>query len=256
MESSAAMCRLSRMTEHNAGFGQAFIRGRTCRYRETPGRVAASAFLPIPRVPSLVRYCEDGHLIGDDLIHHAVREMLEVVASDLVVFGPIGGRGGQSVDGVKQLGAKRVRRYRAPVEIPQERLAGFRLRFGQYFDFEGAQREPRRCRTSVQGAACTRPARNSTRRRFTSVRHCCETVASSAVSRLSRRATANAERSSTGRPRTSSRRCSTRAFIGASLAPLVPWRKGPTDNRRLVTFRTQQRNAAARRMLPAGQRQR
>lgn len=178
--------------------------------------------------------------------------MLEVATSNLVVvFGPIVCRGSQSVDGAKQLGAKRVRGYRASVEIPQECLTSFCLRFGQYFDFEGTQRVLRRCRTSAQGAACTRPERNSTRRRFTSASHCCEIVASSAVSRLSKRATANAERSSAGRPRTSSRRWSTRAFIGASLAPLVSLRKESRGNTSAHAD-TQQQIAAARRMLRSG----
>jgi hypothetical protein len=96
--------------------------------------------------------------------------------------------------------------------------------------FEGTHRQLRRCRTSAQGAACTCPARNSARRRFTSARQRSETVASSAVSRLSRRATAKAERSSTGRPRTSSSRWSTRAFMRFSLAPRVPCGKRSTDN--------------------------
>lgn len=75
---------------------------------------SVSAILPILWTPSLMRYREHGHLTCDNLIHHRVWKMLEVVASDLVVvFGPIVCRGSQSVDGVKQLGAKRVGGYRA-----------------------------------------------------------------------------------------------------------------------------------------------
>jgi hypothetical protein len=73
-----------------------------------------SGILPILWTPSLMRYREHGHLTCDNLIHHRVWKMLEVAASDLVVvFGPIVCRGSQSVDGIKQFGAKRVRGYRA-----------------------------------------------------------------------------------------------------------------------------------------------
>ena len=148
----------------------------------------------------------------------------------IVVFGPVICRDGQAIDGIKQFHPERVRGHRASVEIPKECLACLRLRFGQYFNLEGTHRELRRCRTSAQGTARTRPARSSVRRRFTSARHSSETAASSAVSRLSSRATAKAERSSAGRPRTSSRRWSTRAFMGFSLAPRVPCENRTTDN--------------------------
>jgi len=169
-----------------------------------------------------MRNSKDGHIPVDDLIHHRVREMLEVISPGaILVCRPIARGFAQTIDGIKQLDPKRIGGNWASVEIPEECFARLRLRFGQYFNVEGAHREPRRWRTSAQGAACTRPARNSARRRFTSARHSSETVASSAVSRLSRRATAKAERSSTGRPRTSSRRWSTRAFMRFSLAPRV-----------------------------------
>ena len=174
---------------------------------------------------------EDGHFRAKNLIQHGVWEVSEVVASGaIVVGGPVICRDGQAIDGVEQFHPERVRSHRASVEIPAECRAGLRLRFGQDFNIEGSHRELRRCRTSAQGTARTRPARNSARRRFTSARHSSETVASSAVSRLSSRATARAERSSAGRPRTSSRRWSTRAFMGFSLAPRVPCENRTTDN--------------------------
>jgi hypothetical protein len=187
----------------------------------------ASAILPVSWAPTLMRNRKDSHLLAEHFIHHCVWEMPEVVTPGaILVFGPVFCRGGQTVDGVKQVDPERVRSYRASVEIPEECLARLCLRFGQYLNIEGTHRELRRCRTSVQGAACTRPARNSARRRFTSARHSSETVASSAVSKLSRSATAKAERSSTGRPRTSSRRWSTRAFMRVSLAPRTPCATG------------------------------
>ncbi len=178
-----------------------------------------------------MRNRKDGYIAVKDLVHHRVWEMPEVVASSaILVFGPIFCRVGQIIDSVEQLDRERIRSYRASLEIPEECFARLRLRLGQNFNMERTHRELRRCRTSVQAAACTRPARNSARRRFTSVRHNSETAASSAVSRLSSRATAKAERSSTGRPSTSSSRWSTRAFIGFSLAPRARCGKGSTDN--------------------------
>jgi hypothetical protein len=178
-----------------------------------------------------MRYREDGHTLTNDLIHDGVWEMPEVIVPGAIcVFGPILGCGGQSVDCVKQLNPKTLCGHWASVEIPEECFTSLYLCIGQYFNFEVIHRELRRCRTSAQGAACTRPARNSVRRRFTSTRHMSESFTSSAVSRLSRSATAKAERSSAGRPRTSSRRWSTRAFMGSSLAPLVPCGVEPMDN--------------------------
>lgn len=183
------------------------VPGQLRRYPSS-GRRSASEILPIPWAPTLMRNCKDGHIPVDD----RVREMLEVVVPGaILVFRPVSRGFAQTIDGIKQLDPKRIGGNWASVEIPKECLARLCLRFGQYFNVEGAHRELRRRRTSAQGAACTRPARNSARRRFTSARHSSEVVVSSAVSRLSRRATAKAERSSTGRPRTSSRRWSTRA---------------------------------------------
>jgi len=179
---------------------------------------------------------KDAHLAANHLVPDRVWKMLEVVApSPVVVFGPIPGGGGQAVDGIEKLSAKRVCDDRAPFEVPKKCLSGLCLRFGQYLDVERTQREPRRLRTSAQGAGCTRPERNSARRRMTSARHWSEIVASSAVSRLSRSATAKAERSSTGRPRTSSKRWSTRAFMIVSLALQTRGRKGSMDNMSIDT---------------------
>ena len=171
-------------------------------------------------------------MLAEDFIHDGVWEMPEVIVPGaIVVFGPISGRDSQAIDCVKQFTPKRVCGHWASIEIPEKCFACLCLCVGQYFNFEGIHRELRRCRTSAQGAACTRPARNSVRRRFTSTRHTSESLASSAVSRLSSSATAKAERSSTGRPRTSPRRWSTRAFIGLSLAPRVPCGAESLDNK-------------------------
>lgn len=170
-------------------------------------------------------------MLTNDLIHDGVWEMPEaIVPGAIFVFWPIRSREGQSIDCVKQLTPKRFCGHRTSVEVPEECFTRLCLCIGQYFNFEVNHRELRRCRTSTQGATCTRPARNSLRRRFTSTRHVSESIASSAVSRLSRSATAKAERSSAGRPRTSSRRWSTRAFMGVSLAPLLPGGVESRDN--------------------------
>jgi hypothetical protein len=183
-----------------------------------------------------MRNRKDTRQLSYQLVPDGVWKMLEVVAPKSVfIFGPILCGGGQPIDCVKQFRAEGVCDDRASFEVPLKSLAGFCLRFGQYLDVERTQREPRRCRTSAQGAACTRPERNSARRRIISARHCSEIVASSAVSRLSRSATAKAERSSTGRPSTSSKRWSTRAFMSVSLAPQVVRRKGSMDNMSIDT---------------------
>ena len=194
------------------------------------GPALCSAILPITWAPPLMRYCENVDLLRKNLVHDRVRKMPEMVAAcPVLVFGPVASCGGKSVDSIKQLGAECICSQGTSVEVPQECLTGLCLRLGQNFDVEGIQSEARRCRTSDHGAVCTCPARSSARRRFTSARHCCEMVASSAISRLSRRATANAERSSTGRSRILSRKWSTRAFMNISLAPQVLRRKGPQD---------------------------
>lgn len=202
-----------------------------------------------------MRYGKDGHVQVDDLIHHRVREMLEmVVPSTILIFRPVSRRFAQAIDRIEQLDPKCIGSYWASVEIPEERLTQLCLRSGQYFNVEGAHKELTRWRTSAQGAACTRPARNSTRRRFTSARHSSEIVASSAVSRLSRRATAKAERSSTGRPRTSSRRWSTRAFMGFSLALRGSCGKDSTDNMSVNADAEQRQHLWCSSSLIAGQR--
>lgn len=178
-----------------------------------------------------MRYCKHRDMLTNDLLRDGVWETPEVIVpGPICVFGPIPGCDGQSVDCVKQLTPKTLCGHLASVEITEEGFTSLCLYIGQYFKFEAIHREPRRCRTSSQGAACTRPARNSLRRRFTSTRHRSESFAASGVSRLSRSATAKAERSSAGRPRTSSRRWSTRAFMGVSLAPLIPGGVESRDN--------------------------
>lgn len=193
------------------------------RFIQQQKQPADSAILPVPWTPTLMRSRKDGPVLTYDLIHNGVWKMPEVmVPSAIVVFGPMPGCDGQTVDCVKQFAPKRICGHWASIEVPAKCFMRIRLCSGQYFNLEGIHRELMCCRTSAQEMACTRPARNSVRRRPTSTRHTSESVASSAVSRLSSSATAKAVCSSTGRPRTSSRRSSTRAFMEFSLAPLVP----------------------------------
>ncbi len=178
-----------------------------------------------------MRNRKDSHGPTEDLIRYRIREMLEVVASNAgLIFWPVSRCIAQAINRIKQLDSKCIGSDWTSIEIPEERLARSRLRFGQNFTVEGTHRVLRRCRTPAHGAACTRPARRSSRRRFTSTRHNSDTDASSAVSRLSRRATAKAERSSTGSPRTASNRWSTWAFMTVSLAPRGQCGKSSTDN--------------------------
>ena len=79
-----------------------------------------------------------------------------------------------------------------------------------------------RARTSDQGAAVTKPARRSARRRNNSIRQASATEPSSPVSRLSMIAAATAERSSAETRRTSSSTWSSRAFMRQSKASAAP----------------------------------
>lgn len=70
----------------------------------------------------------------------------------------------------------------------------------------GAHSALMRARASAQGTAAEAPERSASRRRRSSRFHASETLASSLPSRLSINVAATAERSSAGRPSTSSKK--------------------------------------------------
>ena len=173
------------------------------------------ADLPVSWSAALVCHGEYGHPATGELIHQRVREMAEMVVTNATfVFWPVVGGSAKAIDCTEKLASEGFCGNRASFEVPEKCFASLRLRVRQYRNVEGTHKEPRRWRTSVQGAGCTCPACNSSRLRFTSTLHASEIATSSALSRLSKSATAKAERSSAGRPRTSSNRWSTRAFMG------------------------------------------
>jgi hypothetical protein len=148
-----------------------------------------------------------------------VGEMFEMVeVHSVFVLWPVARCLLQAVDGSGYLGAKCIGRKRACFEVPEERLAQVRFRVRKYGYRVASHSGRNRCFTSAQGVARTLPARNSSRRRFTSARQASEMSSPSAFSRLSSNAIATAERSSGGSARASSKRWSTRAFISSSLA--------------------------------------
>lgn len=138
----------------------------------------------------------------------------------------------QVVDRLKHCGAKRVRGNRTALEIPEECLAELMLCLGQDLDREPSHIALMRARTSAQGAACTEPARSSSRLRNNSARQAAATEPSSPVSRLSMSATATAERSSAESRRTSPSTWSTRALMRQSIAPIFRHGRRPSLKRK------------------------
>jgi len=124
----------------------------------------------------------------------------------------------QRVDDLKHFGAERVCSLWVALKVPGERSRNLCLRIRQNEDPVLSHRELMRERASTQGTGLMAPLRSPALRCSISTRQASEMLASSLPSRLSRRATTSAERSSVGSARASSRRWSTRAFMRQSIA--------------------------------------
>lgn len=115
-----------------------------------------------------------------------------------------------------------VGRKRAALEVPEKGLAKLCLGLREYLYPEPPHSAVSRARTSDQGTPAVAPERSASRRRRSSCFHASETLWSSLPSRLSISAAATAERSSTGRPSTSSSTWSTRAFMAFQSSTRLP----------------------------------
>jgi hypothetical protein len=124
----------------------------------------------------------------------------------------------QPVNRFKHLGTKRIRSDGTSIEVPQECLSELPLSIGENLNDEPGHIALMRARTSAHGAPLTTPLRSWVRRSSSSARQASATEPSSAVSRLSMRAAATAERSSAESRRTSSSTWSMRAFMCQSIA--------------------------------------
>ena len=193
---------------------------------QMPG-IRSVARLPVIGVSVLVGNGKHSSQRPVQVVTHGVRKLVKYMkVNSVCVRRPHIGTVRQAVNGVKHLHAKSICCNGAAFKIPEECLAELLLRLGQDLDDEPRHIALRRARTSDQGAACTKPARSSARRRSNSARQAPATELSSLVSKLSIRAAATAERSSAeSRSRSPSTR-SMRAFMAQSIA-LSPPRAAP-----------------------------
>jgi hypothetical protein len=179
----------------------------------------ALAHVPVSWLTALVRDSEHCHCTAQNLVEDCVGEVTKNMSPDrILVFGPHQRIDRKSINRLKRFSSKSLGRDRAAIEIPKECLSDFCLCFGQNFDCEARHRALSLALASAQGAALTVPARRAACRALISCRHASVIEESSLPSRLSSSATVNAERSSGGNPRASSRMWSTWAFMGLSLA--------------------------------------
>jgi hypothetical protein len=124
------------------------------------------------------------------------------------------------VDLLQHFRPEGIREDRATLKVPKKRLSKLSLRLGKNFDGEPSHKSFIRARASAHGVALVAPDLRRSRRSSNSLRHAWETERSSLPSKLSRRASTTAERSSGSKARASANRWSTRAFMPQSLALL------------------------------------
>lgn len=223
----------SRASPNGAGSGRSLGETRQrfgdwCGARSMPGNPSPSRWSanpPVARFAPLVRNREDGRSLPAYFMEDRVRKMAkDVVPEPVLVLRPHRRVGFEKVDRVEHLGSERVGCNRASLEVPEECASNLCLCLRQDFDDEANHRALSHALASDQGTALTIPARNAVRRSLGSCRQASEIAESSLPSKLSSSATTSAERSSVGRPRDSSSRWSTRAFIAQSpgLASRLP----------------------------------
>lgn len=168
---------------------------------------------PIPWLTALMRDSKHCHGMAQNLVKDRVGKVAKNMSPErILVFGPHQRIDTKPIDRFKRLGAKRIGCDRAALEVPQKCFSDFCLRLGQNFNCEARHRALSLALASIQETGFTSPARRAACRARTSCRHAWVIEASSLPSRLSSSATVNAERSSGGSSRASSRMWSTRAF--------------------------------------------
>lgn len=179
----------------------------------------ALALAPVSWLTALMRDGENCHGMAQYLVKDRVGKVTKNMTPDrILVFGPHQRVDAKPINRLKRLGSKILGRYRAALEVPKEGLSDFCLCLGQNFDFEAGHRALSRALASAQETALIVPARRAACRALISCRHASVIEESALPSRLSSSATVNAERSSGGNPRASSRMWFTWAFMHRSLA--------------------------------------
>ena len=179
----------------------------------------ALALAPISWLAALVRDSEHCHGIASNLVKDREGKVAENMSPNrILVFGPHQRIDTKSINYLKCLGSKTVRRNRAALEVLKECLSYFRLCLGQNLDSKTGHRAFSLALASTQETALTVPARSAACRALISCRQAYVIAESSLPSRLSSSATVKAERSSAGKPRASSRMWFTWAFMRQSLA--------------------------------------
>jgi len=179
----------------------------------------ALALAPVSWLTALVRDSEHCHDIALNRVKDRVWKVAEDMSPDrILVFWPHQWIDSKSINCLKCLGPKSIRRNRAALEVPEKGLSDFCLGLGQNLNSEADHRALSRALASAQETALTVPARRAACRALISWRQASVIEESSLPSRLSSSATVKAERSSAGKPRASSRMWSTWAFMQRSLA--------------------------------------
>jgi hypothetical protein len=187
--------------------------------RLTSDRPIALALAPVSWLAALVRDSEHCHGIASNLVKDRVRKVTENISPDcILVFGAHQRTDTKPINGPKGLGSKSIGRNWAALKVPEECLSDFCLSLGQNLDYKASHRVLSLALASVQETAFTVPARRAACRDLISCRQASAIEESSLPSRLSSSATVKAARSAAGRPRASSRRWSTWAFMRQSLA--------------------------------------
>lgn len=179
-----------------------------------------SAFPPVSWPAALVRNSKHCHGAALNFVMDRVRKAVKSVSPDCVrIFRPHQCIDRKSINYLKCLGSKRVSRNRAASEVPKKGFPDFFLCLGKNFDYIAGHKALNRALASSQETALTVPDRSAACRARISCRHASAIEESSLPSRLSISATVNAERSSGGNPRASSRIWSMWVFMSRSLAP-------------------------------------
>ena len=179
----------------------------------------ALAFAPVSWPAALVRDSEHRYGIASNLVKDRVGEVTKNMSPNrILVFRPHQRIGTDLINCFKCLGSKSVGCNGAALEVPKECLSYFCLSLGQNLDFKAGHKALSLALASTQETALTVPARSRAWRALISCRQASVIAESSLPSRLSSNATVKAERSSSGKPRASSKMWSTRAFMRQSLA--------------------------------------
>jgi hypothetical protein len=198
------------------------LASRTLGAGSARGRISTP--VPIPWLASVVRNGKYSDIHPYQVVVHRVWESTQDAEVNLIIIlRPTIRVVVQALNLVQCLRAEGICGKRAAPKVPEEGFADLRFSLGKNLDLKATHIALRRARASAQGTALTAPDRKASRRRISSCLQASDTEPSAAPSRLSMSAATTAERSSAGRPRASSRRWPTRAFMGEQSSTRYPW---------------------------------